>query len=172
MLDQSPKRAGSIKVSGPMACSTELAVRGRLGVVHSMLHRLQSAEVSEYRLQVLVGQVTIVPPRHNLAKLSSLDVAGSNHLHELCFVVVGNSRRIRSDVGTGHFAPRPFQYKATCELQPLERLTLNLLGVAVGATRNGNQVFATLGWRGEIWRRHWSGNRLGGAPNQVLDGEY
>ena len=41
---------GSIKVSCPMLRSANFAVRGRLGVVHSMLYRLQSMEVSEYRL--------------------------------------------------------------------------------------------------------------------------
>jgi hypothetical protein len=62
-----------VAISQPMFLAAEFALRGLLGVVHEVMHRLESAEVSEHCPQVIVRHVAKDPPQHG-----RIQVAGAN----------------------------------------------------------------------------------------------
>lgn len=61
--------------------------------VHPMLDRFEGAKVREDRLQIIIRQVAVVPPRHDLVELPRLDVAGAYGLNKKSFIIVGRLGR-------------------------------------------------------------------------------
>src|SRR5215469_1879442 len=55
----------SVQRPAPMLLPADSAVGRRLGVVYSMLHGRDCAEICEDRPQVLVGNLAEPPPRHD-----------------------------------------------------------------------------------------------------------
>ena len=53
-----------VLVPGSMLVSAESAIRWRQAVVHAVVNRLQCLQISEYRLKIIVAQVSVDHKRH------------------------------------------------------------------------------------------------------------
>ena len=53
-----------------------------------------SVQIRENCLQIIVGHVTEIPPRHDRADSSCADAAGSDRLEELGLIVIADSGRV------------------------------------------------------------------------------
>src|ERR1700694_2133643 len=91
--------------------------------------------VSENPLDIFFIHSTIDVPRHDLIQLSRLVVSGAHHLRESGLVKIGDSGRIRRDVGAGYFPPRTIQDEAAGKFHACKRLPVGILRrMAMGAS--------------------------------------
>src|ERR1035441_123115 len=145
------KRA-SVPISVAMHLPADFAVRWWLRVVHVMPDRFERLEVGKYGGDILASYLAVGVPQHDLAELPPVDVPGEDRLHKYGLV---DPRRIGSDVGTGHAAPRPVENEPTAEVHAWQRLPMRVLRrVAVRTCGDGHQIFPAFFGSREVGVRH------------------
>src|ERR1039457_3497480 len=87
-------RGSLIVISEPVLLAAEFAGRRGLGVVHVVMHGLESAEIGEYRFQVIVGHVAKSPPGHGRVQLARANRTGAYGLDEQRLMVVADTGSI------------------------------------------------------------------------------
>jgi len=76
----------------------EFAVGRWQAVVYAVVNRWDRPQIREHRLHIVIGQVSINDKRHRRSQRSSAHKSSVQGFHEDRFVVVRNSRSIRSKV--------------------------------------------------------------------------
>ncbi len=103
----------AVHLSMAVTSAAYRAGRCSFGVIDAMPHGWQRSQVREDRLQIIIGHVAKITPRHDRTKLSGAGVAGAQCLNKESFVVVRNTRSVRGDVSAVHVTPWPFERYAT-----------------------------------------------------------
>jgi hypothetical protein len=161
-----------VLVSTSMGLVAEPAKRRRLRVVHMVAHRFQRLEICEHRHNIRVRHFSVGVPRHDLIELPCPDESRADCLCEHGLVVVRNPRRVESDVGAHHSAPRSIQNEPAGKVHARQWLPVSVLWcMAVGASGHGGQVFSALFRSRNIGFRHRSVQRLGALRIRYFTGK-
>ena len=78
------------------------AERHGLGIVHSVLDRLDRAEIRKDGLQIFVSHVTEIPPWHDGIELPRTHFARVHDFQEQSFVVITDAGRIGRQICAGY----------------------------------------------------------------------
>jgi len=78
--------------------ATDLAIGRRLSVVNSMFDWLQLSQIREDVLQVVIIEISKVPPRHGCVELTRSDMPCPHRSDEQGFIVVRDPRGMRGKV--------------------------------------------------------------------------
>lgn len=95
-----------VAVAGAVLLAAELAIGGRLGIVHTMLDGFEGAQVGKDSFEIVIGHVPGDHRRHGRTQVAGLNEAGAHGLEKKGFVIIRNTRGIGSEVGGGGAAPR------------------------------------------------------------------
>src|SRR5215469_5835218 len=114
---QSSTAKSLVLVSAAVRPATNLAVGRHLRIIHVVPYRVEGLEVGENGREVFVRHAAVGMPWHDLAEVPGLHPSGANCLSEEGLVVVGNPRRIGSDVRARHPAPRAIENQSAAKFQ-------------------------------------------------------
>ena len=146
--------AGLVPIAEAVAILVLRTERGRLRIIHAMLHRRQRPQICEYRLQIIIAEVAVERIRNGAVERARTHTASANGPDKLRLVVIANCRGIAREVGAGDGAPRADEDSAPGEQHVRNHVTLRIGGgVAPGAGADVHQVFAAacsrrcIGWQ-------------------------
>src|SRR5215471_9515628 len=111
-------------IKGPtvMPVPADSAVSYWLAIVHSVLDRLDRAQIRKDALQIFVGHVTEIPPWHDGIEFARAHFARAHDFQEHRFVVITDAGRIGRQIRAGHLREGIWCYEIpTCKLKAGKR---------------------------------------------------
>src|SRR5713101_2606995 len=100
-----PPKIGSlalVQLASAVPLAADFAVARRLIIVHTMFYWPERSQIRKDSLQVIVREISEIPPGHRSGEFTRSHVACTHRPNEQCLVVVGDPGRIGRDVRRCH----------------------------------------------------------------------